>query len=353
MTVSVALVGFGLAGRYLHAPVVETAGMKVKAVVSSRSDQIREDLPDAEICSELTPLLSRDDIDLVILTTPNELHYPQALAALQHGKHVVTDKPFTIDSSQASHLIETAAQQKLKLSVYHNRRWDADFLTIMDLIESGELGEITSASLRWDRFRPEVRDRWRERDIAGAGLLYDLGPHLLDQAVIMAGRPDWLQADVYLQRKNALADDGFEILMGKGTMRISIGVNYLTVDGAPRYIINGSKGTFRKSWLDPQEEQLAGQMSPAHPYFGIEPSDRWGTLHRPDGTRITVPTRTGRWLSYYEGMRDAITNDLPEPVDPRAALYIMQLIETAFASSRDGQRKDLNEINQQHTEITT
>jgi len=348
MTIAVALVGFGLAGRYLHAPVITAAGMQIVAVVSSRRGQIEEDLPAAQACTDLAPLLDRDDIDLVVLTTPNELHYPQALQALQHGKHVVIDKPFTIDSDQARHLIETASSQKLKLSVYHNRRWDADFLTVMDLIERGELGDITSASLRWDRFRPIVRDLWREQDIAGAGLLYDLGPHLIDQAVLMIGQPDWLQADVYLQRENAKSDDGFEILMAKDNIRLSIGVNYLTVDGAPRYIINGSKGTFRKSWLDPQEQQLSGRMSPEHEYFGIEESDRWGVLHRTDGTQTTVASKTGRWLSFYEGMREAISKDLPEPVDPQSALYVMELIETAFASSRDGQRKNLHEINQRH-----
>lgn len=345
MTTSVGLIGFGLAGRYLHAPIIRSAGMEIKAVVSSRRDEIHADFPDAQQYSDIAPVLERDDIEFIVLTTPNELHYPQALAALEHGKHVVTDKPFTIDSGQARALIDLARSSGLKMTVYHNRRWDADFLTIQNLIKQGDIGDIYSASLRWDRWRPEPGNRWRDQEVAGAGLLYDLGPHLIDQAILLIGKPDWLQADVYIQRPGGLVDDGFEILMGKDRIRLSIGVNYMTVDGLPRYIINGSKATFRKSWLDPQEDQLRGLMSPEHADFGIEPPERFGVLHYPDGVKKSVPSSRGRWLSFYEGMRDAIEHDKPEPVDPVSALYVMQIMEASFESHKQQRRISLENIN--------
>ena len=346
MSLSVALIGFGLAGRHLHAPIIRAAGMDIKAVVSSRKNEILEDHPSAEQHDSFDSVLSRDDIDLVVLTTPNELHYPQALAALENGKHVVTDKPFTIESKQAEHLIEVARREKLKLSVYHNRRWDTDFLTLQELVNKSALGQVTSATLRWDRWRPDVTDKWRDQDIPGAGLLYDLGPHLIDQAVLLFGKPDWLIADVYAQRLGAKSDDSFQILMAKDQRRITLGVNYMTADGLPRYIVNGTLGTFRKSWLDPQESQLTGGMLPSHDAFGVEAPERWGVLYYPDGRQHTVPSTRGDWSQFYRGMCDAIVHDTAEPVDPCSALYNMYIIEAAFASSREGRRVDLSAQNQ-------
>lgn len=345
MTIGVGLAGFGLAGRSLHAPLITGAGMDIKAVISSRQQQIKNDFPDATQYTEIHSMLQRDDIDLVVLTTPNELHFAQAMAALEHGKHVVIDKPFTIKSSEAQTLIDEASNRDLKLSVYHNRRWDADFLTIQKLLASGELGEITSATLRWDRWRPEPTDRWRDQPVAGAGMLYDLGPHLIDQAILLVGKPDWLQANVFVQRDGGRVDDGFEILMAKDSTRVSLGVNSMTVETSSHYVINGTRATFRKSWLDPQENQLRAGMNPDHADYGIESPQNWGTLHYPDGTQKTVASTRGNWLLFYEGMRDAIKSNSPVPVEPASALYVMQIIEAAFDSERQKKRVMLDQRN--------
>lgn len=345
MTTGVGLVGFGLAGRILHAPIIRCANMQIRAVVSSRIQQIQDDFPDADQYADIEPMLQRDDIDLVVLATPNELHFPQAMAALKHGKHVVIDKPFTITSDEAQTLINTAGENDRKLSVYHNRRWDADFLTIQSLLEQGQIGEITTATLRWDRWRPEPTDRWRDQQVPGAGMLYDLGPHLIDQAILLIGKPDWLQASVYAQRPGAVIDDGFELLMAKDRTRVAIGVNSVSADTSTHYIINGTRATFRKSWLDPQEGQLREGMSPLNPKYGIESERNWGTLHYPDGTQMTVASSRGKWLSFYEGMRDAIESNAPVPVDPASALYVMQIIEAAFESEHQQKRIPLDHLN--------
>ncbi|MCG7394257.1 Gfo/Idh/MocA family oxidoreductase [Microvirga sp. ACRRW] len=338
---SVGLAGYGLAGQYLHAPLIRAAGMTIRAVVSSRREQIAHDLPTVDVTTDFQDLLVRNDIDLVVLATPNELHFPQAMAALEAGKHVVIDKPFCVTTSEADRLIEAADRRNLKLSCYHNRRWDSDYLTVRKQIESGSLGEIFSFHARWDRFRIEVRDRWREQPGHGAGLLYDLGPHLLDQAVQLFGRPEWIQADVFIQRSGGVVDDGFEIWMGKGPLRISLAANSIVADGGYRYRVNGRKGSFLKPGLDVQEVHIRRSMDPSAEGFGIEPESGWGIRIDPNGGRTSVTPEAGSWRTFYLMMADAITNGGPLPVEPSSAREIVELIEAAVLSARQSCRVSL------------
>ena len=203
------VIGFGLAGRWFHTPLLLAAGIEVKAVVSSQREAVAAALPDTLVLATDQELFARPDIDLVVIATPNHLHEQQARAALQAGKHVVVDKPLCIEAVQADALIELARSQRRMLTAFQNRRWDSDFLTIQRLIAEDRLGELHAFHARWDRFRPNVVDRWREHAHPGNGVLYDLGAHLIDQALVLFGMPDWIQADVFTQRVGAIATDGF------------------------------------------------------------------------------------------------------------------------------------------------
>lgn len=342
MTLRAGIIGFGVAGRYFHAPLLRAAGIPIAAVVTSRPEPAREYLDKVDVLGSAEELMARNDINLVVISSPNTLHAPQAAAALRAGKHVVVEKPVAATAAEVSDLEQLATQHKRKFTVFQNRRWDSDFLTLKKLIEQDRLGAIYSYHARWDRFRPRVTDFWRDRDAANHGVLYDLGTHLIDQALMLFGTPDWLFANVYTQRENGSTTDGFEILCGKGPLRISIGVNYLTADGGYRYRVNGSRASFLKPGLDQQEPQLRGGMEPNDALFGTEPPEQWGTLvHGESGQREGVTPETGRWVTFYEIMRRAIEEDGPVPVPASQAYDTIRIVEAALTSSAMGCRIDL------------
>jgi scyllo-inositol 2-dehydrogenase (NADP+) len=338
MTLQAGLIGFGLAGRYFHAPLVQAAGIRIAAVVSSRTDVVHKALGNATVLPTSEALLAHDGIDLVIIASPNALHATQATAALEAGRHVVVDKPMCPTAAEAGQLSRLAARRNRMLTVFHNRRWDSDFLTLQHLVASGRLGDINAFHARWDRFRPDVADRWRERSEPGAGVLYDLGSHLIDQALVLFGRPDWVQADVFTQRPGGLVDDGFELLLGKGQLRITLGVSSLATDGGGRYRVHGSQASFLKAGLDPQESQLRGDMQPIDASFGFEPEEQWGRLVRGDGSEERIASERGQWTQFYAKVRDSIEHGAAPPVAPDDACATIEVIEAALRSSSTGRR---------------
>jgi scyllo-inositol 2-dehydrogenase (NADP+) len=331
------IIGFGLAGRYFHAPLLQAAGFEVTAVVSSKPSAVHEYLPKAKVLSSAEEL-TQQQVDLVVIASPNQLHVPQARAALASGKHVVVDKPVAVSSAEADALASYARECNRVLAVFQNRRWDSDFLTLRQLIEDDRLGTINAYEARWDRFRPETSDRWRERAEPGAGVLFDLGSHLIDQALQLFGRPDWLQADVFAQRPASQADDGFDLLMVKDAIRIRLGVSSLVANNGFRYRVHGSKASYLKSGLDTQEAQSRSGMEPSDPLFGIEPESQWGTLLTPDGHSELVAPERGRWVRFYESVRAGIENGSPPPVTADEGARVIEIIEAAFLSSREGRR---------------
>ena len=337
------MIGFGLAGRYFHATLMRAAGIPVTAVVTSRRDAVREHLgSDVAVLDSAEELFARNDIDLIAIASPTPLHAPQAAAALRAGKHVVVDKPVCPTAAECSDLAQLARREGRRLAVFQNRRWDSDFLTIRKLIDDGKLGEINSFYARWDRFRPQVVERWQENDAPGQGVLYDLGSHLIDQVLVLFGEPEWLYANVFTQRHNSKIIDGFEILMGTGKLRISVGVSLMTCDGGFRYRVNGSRASFLKSGLDQQEPQLKAGMQPEDRAFGTEPNEQWGSLVEGENApRQTVTPERGRWLTFYEQMRRAIEQDQPVPVSADEAYATIRVIEAALTSSAMGCRIDL------------
>lgn len=339
MTLRAGLIGFGVAGRYFHAPLLTAAGIELRYVTTSRVQELACVHRDAIALDSAQALIARDDIDLVVVASPNPLHAPQARSAMLAGKHVVVDKPISITAAEAQSLADLARERKVMFAAFQNRRWDSDFLTIRTLLREQRLGQVVSFRARWDRFRPSIADRWRERDQPGSGMLYDLGSHLIDQALVLFGRPDWLQADVFVQRQDGVVDDGFEILMGKGPLRISLGVSSLAGPGDFRYCIHGTQASFFKHGLDPQEDQLLAGMNPRDEGFGIEPPEQWGTLiSTTSPERETVAAERGRWLTFYEAVRQSIVTGTATPVAADEARNVLELIEAARTSTREGRR---------------
>ena len=341
-TLDVALLGFGLAGRVFHAPLVEaTPGLRLHTVVSSDPARVASAYPQARVLADPQAAFADQDIDLVVVATPNHTHAPLALAALAAGKHVVVDKPFALDLAEARAMIEAADRAGRRLSVFHNRRWDADFLALRALLAEGRLGEVAELHSHFDRFRPQVPDRWRDRAGPGAGLWYDLGPHLVDQALQLFGPPLAVAADLALQREGAQAVDYFHVQLRYARLRVLLHAGALVPGHGLRFAVHGSGGSWIKHGLDPQEDALRAGAIPGSAGWGRDPHP--GTLLRvQDGIVVedaASPSPPGDYLAYYAGVRDAIARGGPLPVTAGEALQVMQVIEAGLRS--DAERREI------------
>ena len=328
MTIKVGLVGYGLAGAVFHAPLINACDrLELAAVLTSR------EAPNA--VRTLDELLERSE--LVVIASPNRTHFPIAKQALEGGKHVVIDKPMTVTVAEAEELIALAADRRRVLTVFHNRRWDGDYLTVRKVLP--RLGEVSLFEAHWDRFRPAIKRGWREVPDDGAGLLSDLGPHLIDQALQLFGMPDWVSADIERQRADAAVDDYFEVTLHYGARRVKLGASTMVVDPRPRFALHGSMGSFVKHGLDTQEAALKAGVPPVSAGFGGDERD--GHLTLADGTTETVATETGNYLAFYEMVAGAVLDGGPVPVDPADALNGLRIIDLARESSRSGCRLEL------------
>jgi scyllo-inositol 2-dehydrogenase (NADP+) len=338
--IHVGVIGFGLAGKSFHAPLVDAVErLKLAAIVTSRRGEVADAFPGVAVVPTAEALIADPSIDLIVIATPNELHAPLAKAGLEAGKHVVIDKPFAVDPADGAALIELSAARGLVLSVFHNRRWDADFLTVLDILGGGALGEVMLAELRWDRFRPAIKPGWREATVEqGGGMLADLGPHLIDQALQLFGTPEAITADIAAQRPDVVVDDYFELTLHYGERRVILSASTLVVAPRPRFALHGSKGSFVKFGLDPQEAMLRAGATANDAGFGEEGPEAFGTLTIADGQPELVPSIRGDWRRYYEGVADATLDGAPPPVDPADALIGLNLIALARRSAAEGRR---------------
>lgn len=335
---NVALVGYGYAGKVHHAPViVTTPGLKLHTVVSSDPAKVHADLPDVRVAASLEEALADPAIELVVIATPNDTHAPLARLALERGRHLVVDKPFAITVAEAEGLAAQAERAGRLLSVYHNRRWDSGFLTVRRLMQAGELGEVMHCELHFDRFRPEVRDRWRERDEPGSGVWYDLGSHLLDNALVLFGRPLGISADLGVQKPGGRAVDWFHVLLRYQRLRVILHASSMTARPGATFAVHGTRASYVKPGLDTQEAALLRRAMPGEPDFGIDPVEGELTVANPDGSFTTrkVPTERGCYPAFYAGVRDAIRDGAPNPVPPGEALDVMRLLEAGLRSSAE------------------
>ncbi len=340
----VAVIGYGLGGRVFHAPLVAaTPGLRVASIVTGdpgRQHEARVRYPDATVLDRPDQLWNADgDHDLVVITTPNIAHVSLAMAALAAGLPVVLDKPMAATADDAEAVVTQAERQGLLLSVFQNRRWDGDFLTVRRLLADGALGSVVRFESRFERWRPERNaDAWREQgDPAEAGgLLFDLGSHLVDQAMLLFGPPTRVYAEVDRRREGAeIDDDSFVALEHPGGERSHLWFSVTARLLGPRLRVLGLRGAYVKHGLDPQEDALASGGDPAQPGWGREPEDRWGTL-ADDGGERPIETEPGDYPAYYAGVAAALRDGGPPPVDPEDSITGLRVLEAAQRSARNG-----------------
>jgi predicted dehydrogenase len=344
--IRVALIGYGLAGRVFHAPLIQAVSeLQLSAVVSSQVDAIKKDLPHVKVYSDPQQALLDPEIDLIVVATPNDTHFRFAIGALNAGKHVVVDKPFTITVAEAIEVLDLADRTGLVSSVFMNRRWDSDFLQVKRLIAEGKLGEILHFESHMDRFRPDVRDRWRENPDPGSGILYDIGSHLIDGALQLFGMPESIYASLANQRPGARTDDWAHVVLQYGRLRVILHSSMLAAAPTPRFTIHGTLGSWIKFGVDSQEEQLAQGLRPLDMGFGKDPIR--GALHAGSNTPpCELDAPAGDYKQYYLQVASTILRGTPNPVSRQQAIDLMTVLEMAQESSRTGQALRLPRINE-------
>ncbi len=334
--VRVGLVGYGYAGRTFHAPLIAaTPGLELAAVASSDPPRVLADWPGMGVERDAAALFRRDDIDLVVIATPSDTHATLAGAALEAGRHVVVDKPFTTSLADARGLARLAARRKQLLSVFQNRRWDADFLAVREAIAAGAIGEPVHFESHFDRYRPQVRDRWREDAGPGGGIWMDLGPHLVDQALLLLGLPDRVSATFSVQRAGGRGVDWAHVVLECGSRRAILHAGMLVAGGSARFTVHGTRGSLVKYGLDPQEAQLLAGLRPGDPGWGVDeaPMVAWagdGAAARP------LPLPPGDQGRFYEAISTALAGASPNPVPMAQAIAVMAVLEAAVRSAAHG-----------------
>jgi scyllo-inositol 2-dehydrogenase (NADP+) len=336
--VNVGLIGYGLSGSVFHAPLISSVeGLVLAKVVSSRPAQVLADYPDVKVVADVPALLADSDIDLVVVTTPNPTHYPYAKSALAAGKHVIVEKPFVNCTQQADELIALASRNNRLLSVFQNRRWDNDFLTVKRCIEEGLLGDIYTFESHFDLFRPEVGPKWKEHKGEGSGALYDLGSHVIDQVLHLFGQPKTVWAELAVQRPGAEVEDYFHLSLGYDRVRVVLQSSHVVKKAGPHFQVHGSKGSLVKFGVDPQQGDLTRGIRPGHPEWGKDRVEWYAdlTLGRNININAKVETVPGSYESYYEGMYAAIVQGEPLPVTALEAKHVIGIIECAIQSNNE------------------
>jgi predicted dehydrogenase len=351
-TVRVGLIGYGYAGKTFHAPLIQSVtGLELTIVGSSKGGAVLADLPGVTVCSNMEDVASHPELDLLVIASPNESHYPLAAAALQAGKHVVVDKPFTVRVEDARSLVQLAEERKRLLSVFHNRRWDSEVLAAKAIVESGLLGEISHFETHIDRFRPQVRQRWREQAGPGAGLWFDLGPHLIDQALQLFGLPETVNASFAVLRKGGETDDWAHVQLNYKTLRVILHTSLLVSGGVTRSVLHGTLGSWAKFGADVQEKQLAAGVRPGSPGFGDDPDP--GILYEgATGKQTKIPAPATNQAEYYVGIREALWGRQPNPVPPEQASAVMSILDTSFQSGARGRVLPLDLTNKERAAFT-
>jgi predicted dehydrogenase len=352
--IGVGVIGYGLGGRVFHAPFVNAvAGLRLAAIMQRKGDEAAKAYPATRIVRSVEELLSDKSIELVVVSTPNETHFALAKQALEAGKHVVIDKPFAATSEEALALGKLARSKSLLVIPFHNRRWDGDFLTVKKLLAEQAVGRLVTFESHFDRFRPVPRENtWKEAENPANGMLFDLGPHLVDQVLALFGAPSAITASVRSDRDQTAIEDAFDITLhypaanGKGLLA-HCRTSYLACDNAPRFLLHGTRGSFRKYGLDPQEPALVGgakvPTQGSQEVWLQEDESAWGTLTvapnpADPATLITRQVKTERcdYRGFYANVRDAILGASPLAVTPEDGFRVIRLLELARQSSTEG-----------------
>lgn len=342
-----ALLSYGMSGKVFHAPLISAhGGFHLKKVLQRRGDEAAHDYPGVTVVGELGDILNDREIELIIVNTPNDTHASFATACLEAGKHVVVEKPFTVTSAEGEALIACATRNQRLLSVFQNRRWDGDFLTISQVIRNEWLGRLAEFEAHYDRYRPSVdAGSWKEKKGHGVGIVYNLGSHMIDQMITLFGIPSEVDARIGIQRPGGNVDDYYDMRFTYPGSNAVLKSSYLVREPVPRYTLHGQHGSFIKYGIDPQEEQLKKKHSVRSENWGLEDAASWGVLNTSiQGLHVQgkIETLPGNYLAYYQNLFEAIRKGAPLAVTAQQALHVIRLIEYGYQSQELKKRVAIN-----------
>jgi len=340
--IDVGLIGFGLGGKAFHAPVIAAVeGLRLAAVLQRHENTAEDIYPGVTIVRTADELLAIQSIRLVAISTPNDTHFSYVKACLEADRDVVVDKPFTTTLAEGKELAELARRRGRLLTVYQERRFDGDFLTLKKLITGGELGRLVHFEETFDRCRVEIRDSWKERVGPGRGVFWDLSPHLIDHALVLFGEPEAMLADLRIEREGGTNADAFDVTFYyPGGFRAVLSSNTLAPVARPHFQVRGTRATFIKRNLDPQEALLRAGQPMRGESWGLEKEEDWGTLTPTNpqyGEQRKIPTLRGDYRTFYENVRDVMLGRAKLPVTVEEALQVIYALELAEASSAQRQ----------------
>ncbi|HRP55696.1 oxidoreductase [Agriterribacter sp.] len=344
------LAGFGISAKVFHLPFINalTDKYELVSILQRKGNEAQEKYPSVKIVRDIDELVDDPEIDLVVVTTPNDTHFPYAKKALEAGKHVVLEKPFTNTTREARELVNIAKHSGKALSVYQNRRYVSDFRTMKEILDKKLLGEIHEFEAHYDRYRMEARPAaWREAPLPGSGILYDLGPHIIDQALCFFGMPAAVTADIRMQRPHAKVDDYFILWLDYDFTKVILHAGMLVREPGPRYMIQGTRGSFIKYGEDPQEARLRAGELPVGEDWGMEPEEMFGLIHtEKEGKTIKekYPSHKGSYADYYNELYESIVNGLPVKEKPEHGYNTIRIIELAIQSNNEKRTIDCTEL---------
>jgi scyllo-inositol 2-dehydrogenase (NADP+) len=336
--IKTALLSYGMSGEIFHAPLLSVdAGFALTTVIQRKSDKARHRYPDIKIVRDITEVIDDTTIELVVINVPNEFHFDYASKALNAGKHVIVEKPFTVTAKEADDLIALAEKRNRLLTVFQNRRWDGDFMTVKKVIENKWVGKIAEFELHYDRYRNYIEaNTWKEEQGPGSGILYNLGSHMLDQVLVLFGMPLEVDARVGVQRPNGKVEDFYDIRMQYKDFHAVVKSSYLVREATPRYILHGTEGSYVKYGIDPQEQSLKDGKIPGTPGWGTDPKELWGKLNTTiDDLHIEglIETLPGNYTMFYKNIYEAIRNGKELFVKAEESRDVIKLIEACYESN--------------------
>lgn len=345
-TIKAVLLSYGMSGKVFQAPFLELhPGFELLGSWERSKKLIQEDYPQVKSYVSIEEILANDEIDLVVVNTPIDTHFEYAKRVLEAGKHTIVEKAFTTTVAEAEELAALAQEKGLKLAVFQNRRWDSDLKTVRQILSDGALGEIVEAEFHFDRYNPLLSPKQHKETVnSGSGILKDLGPHLIDQALYLFGFPKAVFADIRTTRENSVVDDWVDVLLYYPDFRVRLKASFFVREPNPAYVIHGKKGSFLKPRGDVQEDDLKVMKKPNLDSWGTEPLEKEGFLHTEIDGKIMhgkIPTLQGNYYDFFDGVYNAIVNDIAEPVTAEDGAKVMQIIEAAILSNKEKRVVDL------------
>jgi len=329
------IMAYGMSGKVFHAPFINAhPGFRLHAITERNHKQAANDYPGLTSYNSIDELINDEAIELIIINTPNYTHFDYATRSLNAGKHILVEKPFTATSAEAKELFELAKRVGRQIFFYQNRRWDSDFAVVREVIDSGRLGKLNEVHFRYDRYRTSIGAKtFKEQPFAASGLMYDLGPHLLDQAISIFGKPETFHKILGKNRKDTMVDDYFSIHLGyPNSVNVFVHANLLLADPLPAFVVHGSKGSLHKNRADIQEEQLLKGMKLTDAEYGFEADGNEGKLTLVDdaGNKTTqyIPSLRGSYLPLFDAIYQCIVNDIPYPVSQEQVIIQLEILES-------------------------